>query len=133
LSRVCNSDREWNQPVRISEEGRQGPLDRECPRRSPCSSIRSVIAMSAAVGRLSLHRPLHSPTLKRLQAGRGPEVAVFTLHRVDDVVLGIALFQLRLWCRRFFKLDRLRRLLVGAISIRSAGMLLTSTSTTSDR
>jgi hypothetical protein len=24
LSRVRNSDREWNQPVRISEEGRQG-------------------------------------------------------------------------------------------------------------
>jgi len=76
LSRVCNSDREWNQPVRISEEGRQGPLDRECPRRSPCSSIRSIITMSAAIGRLSLHRSLHSPTLKLLQAGRGSEVAV---------------------------------------------------------
>jgi len=36
-------------------------------RRLPCSSIRSVIAMAAAVGRLPSHRPPPSPTLKRLQ------------------------------------------------------------------
>lgn len=44
---------------------------RLCPRPQekglPCSSIRYVIAMSAAVGRLPSYRQLRSPTLKRLQ------------------------------------------------------------------
>lgn len=52
-----------------------GRVDIECHRRLPCSSIRSVIALAAAVGRSPSHRPLHSPTLKRLQsAGMAPSI-----------------------------------------------------------
>lgn len=54
--------------VRPTGQGAKASLIPPCHRRLPCLSIRSAIATSAAGGQLPSHRPLHSPTLKRLQS-----------------------------------------------------------------